>query len=557
MVLADARAHGTLDSPTSLAAATQLGDLYRRIGQGARAESTLRDVVTRMRRSKDSDPGDRDFAINDLALVLRDEPATQAESDSLFRESIAGQAKRLGPGHYETLSARLNRARLLLNMGRHSEAEAELRRILEDGRATIGVEGDLSTQAQVALGDALKGEKRFDEAIAVYREAERVMRKPGNTSRSLGASVLNRSGALEAVGQGAVAIRELTAFAEEQRRPAPTSARCAMCWRCSTSRACTPTAANARPRSTACAAPPTRASTIPTRSRARSASSRCAARVRRDRREGAEQRGQRSDRRGAVRAAPAPARRVTTRGASAASPGPRAAAADHPLGDHDVDHPARAHHHRARRAFGLADEQEPRCVSTCVPAPMLIARRVSSTRRALRSRGVDSEHALHDRERHRRSEHEPLDVHGDAVAVGPIGERHPQPGQRRQRAAHDEHASCRAVPARAAAPKRRAELERTEQAERDHARHVQHDRQRLREEACVSPAPGPPLARLASRATPAAAGTRASSTSSPGTSHALPRACDAAHRDTQRSPAMMAISWRRADVLTFASDSPP
>lgn len=217
-VLADARARGTQDGPTALVAATQLGDIYRRIGRGAQAESTLRDVVARMRGAKDLDPIERDFAMNDLALVLREAPATRGESDSLFREAIAGLAERFGPGHYETLNTRLNRARLLLQLDRNAEAESELRRTLEDGRSTIGTESDLATQAQVALGDALKAEGRYEEAIATYRAAERVMRKPGNSSRSLGASILNRSGALHAVGRDAEAIRELTAFADEQRR---------------------------------------------------------------------------------------------------------------------------------------------------------------------------------------------------------------------------------------------------------------------------------------------------------------------------------------------------
>ncbi len=218
VVLADARKRGTANAPVALVAATKLGDTYRVLGQGARAESTLRDAVARMRRATDLDPLERDYAINDLALALRGEAATRGESDSLFREAIAGLESRLGPGHYEVLSARLNRARLLMQMERFPEAEAELRRILEAGRPTIGAESDLPIQAQVALGDALKGQARNAEAVAIYREAERVMRKPGNSSRSLGASILNRSGALDALGQAALAVRELTAFGEEQRR---------------------------------------------------------------------------------------------------------------------------------------------------------------------------------------------------------------------------------------------------------------------------------------------------------------------------------------------------
>ena len=206
------------DDPIVLEAKMQLGDNYRMQRRGAEAESTLRDVLGRMRRVPGVSREAIGFAANGLALVLRDDEATQAESDSLFLESLAIASTLRAPGDYEVLNVRLNRARLLLYMERFGEAESELRRILADGRETIGVESDLALQARVALGDALKGERRWDEAIAVYRDAERAMRRPGNTSRSLGASILNRSEALVATGRASVAIAELTALAEEQRR---------------------------------------------------------------------------------------------------------------------------------------------------------------------------------------------------------------------------------------------------------------------------------------------------------------------------------------------------
>lgn len=218
VVLADRRRRAGPDDPQALIATMHLGDTFRQLRQPAQAESTMRDALARMRRSRELPAEELDFAVNNLALVLRDDPGTRAESDTLFREAIVRLTARFGPGDYETLSARLNRARLLLWMERHAEAESELRRLIEDGRPTIGLESDLALQARVALGDALKGEGRHEEAIAVYREAERDMRRPGNTSRSLGASILNRSGALVAIGRTGEAIRELAAFAEEQRR---------------------------------------------------------------------------------------------------------------------------------------------------------------------------------------------------------------------------------------------------------------------------------------------------------------------------------------------------
>ncbi|MFN8586847.1 MAG: serine/threonine-protein kinase [Candidatus Eisenbacteria bacterium] len=212
--------HGARDAddPLVLEAKMQLGDTYRTQRRGAEAESTLRDVLGRMRRAPGVTREMLGYALNGLALVLRDDEATRAESDSLFLESLAIASTLRGPGDYELLNVRLNRARLLLYMERFGEAEGELRRILADGRETIGVESDLALQARVALGDALKGERRWDEAIAVYRDAERAMRRPGNTSRSLGASILNRSEALVATGRAAESIRELEAFADEQGR---------------------------------------------------------------------------------------------------------------------------------------------------------------------------------------------------------------------------------------------------------------------------------------------------------------------------------------------------
>lgn len=220
VVLADRTRRAGPDDPLALDAAAGLGDMFRRQRRGAEAESTLRDVVRRMRTAHGVSPDAAAYAVNNLAIVLRDGEgdSTKTESDSLFREAIARLTRQFGPGDYETLSSRLNRARLLLWTDRFTEAEAELRRMLADGRTTIGLESDLATQAQVALGDALKGLRRYDEAVAIYRDAERTMRRPGNTSRSLGASILNRSEALVATGRTTETIRELSAFAEEQRR---------------------------------------------------------------------------------------------------------------------------------------------------------------------------------------------------------------------------------------------------------------------------------------------------------------------------------------------------
>ena len=123
------------------------------------------------------------FAANGLALVLRDDEATQAESDSLFLESIAIASALRAPGDHEVLNARLNRAAPpLYGAVRRGRAScAGYSRTVSGGPSASS---DLALQARVALGDAPQGERRWDRRSRVYRDAERAMRRPGNTSRS-------------------------------------------------------------------------------------------------------------------------------------------------------------------------------------------------------------------------------------------------------------------------------------------------------------------------------------------------------------------------------------
>jgi tetratricopeptide (TPR) repeat protein len=131
------------------AAFNALGLVYYRMNKLPLAESAFR-------RAVELDPKSKAAAVvwNNIGLVAlaraNDQQAFQA-----FEKAIA-----LDEDHRE---ARLNQATVYLDCGDYKRAERELKKAIE-------LDGD-DPDAHVALGVALRGQKRFDEARAAYERA--------------------------------------------------------------------------------------------------------------------------------------------------------------------------------------------------------------------------------------------------------------------------------------------------------------------------------------------------------------------------------------------------
>jgi non-specific serine/threonine protein kinase/serine/threonine-protein kinase len=163
------------DDPTLLGMETMLADSYRYLGRNAEAEKQLREIIPRLRRVKPDSSGEAPlyYALNDLAYTIRAQKNKQAEAESLYRESIAGLTRLLGPGDFETLNVRLNYARLLSRMGRGDEALSYTRDLLVAERKYLGSETDRTLQTLAQLGLVLSNLGRYDEAVVAYSEAVR------------------------------------------------------------------------------------------------------------------------------------------------------------------------------------------------------------------------------------------------------------------------------------------------------------------------------------------------------------------------------------------------
>jgi Flp pilus assembly protein TadD len=131
------------------AAFNALGLVYYRQDKLALAESAFR-------RAIELEPKARSTAAvwNNLGLVMLGKGRDQ-EAFAAF-----GEAAQLDPSYRE---ARVNQGLVYLDCGDYARAEKELRRALD-------LDGD-DPDALVALGVALRGLKRFDEARAAYEKA--------------------------------------------------------------------------------------------------------------------------------------------------------------------------------------------------------------------------------------------------------------------------------------------------------------------------------------------------------------------------------------------------
>ena len=208
-----------------------LGLRLRQRGDLAGAEALLRDSLAISRRTLGDSHPNVTSAMSNLALAIFDRGDYDA-AEALFREALAIRRRTFGPSHPqlavtlnnlayplreqkrypEAIAAmdealalaipaqgddsgavalyRTNLARIYLAKGDASSAEPLLRRSLDVRLRLYGADDWRAATTQSLLGAALTGERRFEEAEAMLRAAERVLKDgPGLEGREARATV--------------------------------------------------------------------------------------------------------------------------------------------------------------------------------------------------------------------------------------------------------------------------------------------------------------------------------------------------------------------------------
>ncbi|MFI7407667.1 aKG-HExxH-type peptide beta-hydroxylase [Streptomyces sp. NPDC049627] len=145
---------------------------YRDVGRYGESIAELRTVEELRARFVGAEARATAVVRLDLAWALRDN-GDLAESDDIYRDLVVGQ-RRLPTGDRLLQSARLGRARTLLELGRYREAEEELRiaQALRLSEPNAGPRGILQIRADLARLARRQG--RFEEAVTELRDVRRL-----------------------------------------------------------------------------------------------------------------------------------------------------------------------------------------------------------------------------------------------------------------------------------------------------------------------------------------------------------------------------------------------
>ena len=176
--------------PATLAAAVELGDLLHTRGRLGDAEGVLRRTIVDLRGRADT-RALHGRALRDLANVLRDRGALH-EAGTTYRAAIRVLREVHGDPSQPVAVAELYFGRLLILLGKLSEAEALLTGSLAELRAIYDGDHPLTGTALRNLGDLRTEQGRFAEAQAHLEEALGVYRhwlgaEHGMSARSEGA----------------------------------------------------------------------------------------------------------------------------------------------------------------------------------------------------------------------------------------------------------------------------------------------------------------------------------------------------------------------------------
>lgn len=142
-----------------------LASAYDGVGDTARSESRLRDLLA-LRSRIYPDPSEVIAAtLRDLALIVGRDGAREAEATGLFERALAMQHAVLGPDHEEVASTHVARGNVFAAQRRFPEAETAYRQALEVCERAE-VKSEACPRARNDLGMTLYRTERLDEAEA-------------------------------------------------------------------------------------------------------------------------------------------------------------------------------------------------------------------------------------------------------------------------------------------------------------------------------------------------------------------------------------------------------
>ncbi|MGC4945402.1 tetratricopeptide repeat protein [Streptomyces sp. DT224] len=207
------RGTGTKPSP-----ATRAAELYR-AGRYAEAETQARAVA----RSR---PRDREELLGALTVVAVSTGAQgrHAEALTAYDEALSVSRRLFGPGHWQTLKLRSDRAQQLASLGRHAECEAESEAVV---RAAAGNTHPETRRVAAAATNgvvfALNAQGRHAKAETLARDALAQLREPHRIRLvlqiGLARSLNGQARYGEALAESATADAFHRALPEGQRGP--------------------------------------------------------------------------------------------------------------------------------------------------------------------------------------------------------------------------------------------------------------------------------------------------------------------------------------------------
>jgi tetratricopeptide (TPR) repeat protein len=161
-----------LDGPLLDRALYDLGSEYAEEGKWDEAAALLREAIAVMEKAYGTDVHpDIGSAMTNLAAVL-DGKGDHAGAIATQRRVIEILAQLLPPGAPGRLDAQQNLATMLDEAGQHADAERELRSVLAIAEQKLGHDHPTCVQITFGLGEALRSEHRWDDAIAAFRDSQ-------------------------------------------------------------------------------------------------------------------------------------------------------------------------------------------------------------------------------------------------------------------------------------------------------------------------------------------------------------------------------------------------
>ncbi len=152
-----------------LAIRSTIGVTYHSLGQDAKAEGLLRQVLDDRRRLQGANYPETLTALENLALVLIDLGRAK-EAEPMLRDVLEGRRRKFGPNGLETIAASENLAAALNDLGRPREAEPLLRTVVEQRRRLQGNEHYATLESIIKLATVLGNSLgKSDEAESLLR----------------------------------------------------------------------------------------------------------------------------------------------------------------------------------------------------------------------------------------------------------------------------------------------------------------------------------------------------------------------------------------------------